>query len=117
MKKKGLLLVVLVCSLFLLVGCNKSESSSTKSSSKSDSSLVGTWEYESGGFVYTFNKDLTGVYDLGSSKMEFTYKTDGDKLSILYDGNTESFDTTYKIKGNKLTIKDSLDEDVVYIKK
>ena len=49
--------------------------------------------------------------------MKCTYKTDGDKLSILYDGNTVSFDTTYSIDGNKLNVKDSLGNDTIYTKK
>ncbi len=127
MKKKGLILLVLVCALFLVVGCNKdnnstnnnSSNTSTKKDSKksNDSSLVGSWEYETGGFTYVFNKDGTGKYDLGSSVMEFTWTTNGNKLSIFYEDTDVPFETTYKIDGKTLTIKDSLDEDVKYIKK
>lgn len=49
--------------------------------------------------------------------MKFTYKTDGNKLSITYDGDTDSFDTTYSIKGKVLNVKDSNDEDTLYNKK
>ena len=78
--------------------------------------LVGTWTYSEGGYVYTFNEDGTGNYAYGEAKMEFTYTTDGDKLSILYNGNTSPFETTYVIDGNTLTIKDSFGNDTVYKK-
>ena len=122
-------------------GCGDSDSSSS-SSSKADSSssqaessveskeeeqkeeepaaegLVGTWEYEGGGYAYTFNADGTGQYDVGSgTPMKFTYTEDGSKLSILYDGSTAPFETTYSIDGDKLNVKDSLDKDTIYIRK
>ena len=76
----------------------------------------------------SISPDLICPSDYMIQKMEregmlekFDYDTTlneyGDKLSILYDGNTAPFETTYKVEGNKLTIKDSLDEDVVYNKK
>ena len=124
MKKKILLLVMIVLCGVILTGCkseladnNTNSSQTTNESKKSDNSLVGSWEYESGGFVYTFNKDKSGTYDTAGTKMKFTYEVDGNKLSILYEGNTDPFETTYKIDGNTLTIKDSLDNDVKYIKK
>ena len=48
--------------------------------------------------------------------MPFTYTLEGNRLSITYDGDTVPFDTTCSIKDNIITIKDSLDEDVVYKK-
>ena len=80
--------------------------------------LVGSWEYETGGYTYTFNADGTGTYDVGTdTPMKFTYTDDGSKLSILYDGNTAPFETTYSIDGNKLNVKDSMDKDTIYIRK
>ena len=109
---KILLVLVLVVGVFTLVGCEKKESS------KSDSKIVGTWVYQdSDDFAYTFNEDGTGKYVVGTTTMKFTYKTDGNKLSITYDGDTDSFDTTYSIKGKVLNVKDSNDEDTLYNKK
>ena len=94
-----------VCSLMLLTACGKK-------------GIVGKWESEMGGYVYTFNEDGTGNYAYGESKMEFTYKTTEDgKLSILYTGNTAAFETTYTIDGNTLNIKDSFDNDTIYKRK
>ncbi len=46
--------------------------------------------------------------------MEFTYKIDGDKISILYTGNTDPFETTYSIDGDTLNVRDSLGKDTLY---
>ena len=100
--KKSLLVCLLVVSCLLIVGCGKKEG------------LVGEWAYGSGNtFVFTFNEDKTCSY----AGRNCTYTVDGDKLSILYDGDTAPFETTFKIEGDKLTIKDSLDNDVVYTRK
>ena len=98
--------VIALCTV--LVGCGKS-----------GNTIVGKWEYKMGttSFVYTFNEDKTCSYDAAGTFMKCTYKTDGNKISILYDGNTESFDTTYSIKDNKLNIKDSFDNDTIYERK
>lgn len=106
MKRKvfGGLLAIALC--LVLVGCNKA---------KDKNPIVGKWAY--GSFVYTFNEDGTCTYDASGTLMKCTYKTDGDKLSILYDGNTTSFDTTYSINGNKLNVKDSFDNDTIYTRK
>ena len=48
--------------------------------------------------------------------MEFTYTTEGDKISILYKGNTAPFETTFTIEGNKLNMKDSFGKDTIYKK-
>ena len=102
MKRVLYVVAILFVSIFL-VGCGKKEEKIT---------LVGSWDY-SGLYTYVFNADGTGSY-AGSN---FTYTTDGDKLSITYEGNTVPFETTYKIDGNKLIIKDSFDNDVTYTRK
>ena len=104
--KKNILGVVMIALCLVLVGCNKA---------KDKNSIVGKWAL--GSFVYTFNEDGTCEYDVSGKIMKCTYKTDGDKLSILYDGDTASFDTTYSIDGNKLNVKDSFDNDTIYTRK
>ena len=141
--KKLISLLALVSSIAVMgamfTGCgddkkDSSSSSSSSSSSQAESSeeaaeaenseeeaaagIVGSWEYETGGYTYTFNADGTGTYDVGSGDpMKFTYTEDGTNLSILYDGNTAPFESTYSIDGNKLNIKDSFGSDTIYIKK
>ena len=100
MKRVLSIVALVLVSSVLFVGCGKK-------------GLVGSWVHETySSYVYTFNEDKTCTY----STMECTYEYDEEKgtLSILYKGNTVPFETTYKIDGDKLTIKDSLENDVVY---
>ncbi len=110
MKKalKVLLVVAVLVPTLLLTACGKKEKG-----------LVGKWSTDFAGYTYTytFNEDGTGTYDAAGTLMKFTYKTDGDKISILYDGNTVSFDTTYSIDGDTLNVKDSLGNDTLYKRK
>lgn len=80
-------------------------------------SLVGSWEYESGGYTYTFNEDGTGSYDAAGKEMDFTYTDNGDSITFSYEDTTEPSTYDYRIEDEVLYIKDSLDNDVKYIKK
>ena len=106
MKKNIVLALILFVSLLLLVGCGKK-------------GLVGSWKSEAyqGAYVYTFNEDGTGYYDAAGNKMEFTYKVDGEKISILYTGNTDPFETTFTVDGDTLNVKDSFNNDTIYKRK
>lgn len=104
--KKILLGLLVIVSVFFLVGCDKKDSKS----------IVGSWEHKSG-YTYTFKDDGTGNYSYGNTKMEFTYKDSGEEVEILYKGNTVANTFKYKIEGKKLIIKDSFDNDVEYTKK
>ena len=133
----GLIVVLLIGGLFVLTGCNKNEtttktdssgSTSTtggeaktevgSSSSTIDKALVGSWKNNSYGsdYVYTFNADGTGKYDVAGTIMEFTFTTSGSEISILYTGNTDPFETTYSINGTTLNVVDSLGKDTLYEK-
>ena len=118
MKKfvKALAVVCVVLMLASLVACASTETSTGSGDANADP-IVGSWEYESGGYTYTFNADGTGNYDAAGTVMNFTYTTEGDTLSILYDGNTAPFETQYSIDGDKLNVIDSLGNDTIYIKK
>ena len=92
-----------------LTGCGKKE--------KKDP-IVGKWEYESmSSIYYVFKEDGTGSYTFGGATKKFTYKIDGNKISILYDGDTNSFDTTFEINDKDLNVKDSFGNDTIYKKK
>lgn len=134
--------IAVVCAVLMIVslaacGSSKTKDTTNGTNSKADTSsavdskadadskaepagnsdILGSWEYESGGYTYTFNEDGTGVYDLGTSTMEFTYEVTDTELSILYTGNTEPLVLEYEIDGNKLNVKDSFGKDTIYIKK
>ena len=126
MKKVIIIIVaVVVLAVIGVVGVlvyNKTKDNSSSSSSSSaeakEDPIVGKWKNSSFGydFVYTFNSNGTGNYNAAGTNMPFTYKIDGNKISILYDGNTESFDTEFEIKGDTLNVKDSRGEDTFYTK-
>jgi len=106
MKKRTIILsLILMLGVFALVGCGASKKG-----------IVGVWAYNNS-YIYTFNEDGTGNYDAAGTKMEFTYTTEGEKLSILYTGNTAPFETTYTIEGDTLNIKDSFGNDTIYKRK
>lgn len=112
MKKVCLLItlvLVMIASLFSLAGCGKD------SNKKDENSIVGSWEHS--GYVYNFNADKTGSYEVFGNKMNFTYEDDGSKVSITYKGNTIPGTYEYKIDGKKLIIKDSFGNDVIYERK
>ncbi|MBR2785998.1 MAG: hypothetical protein IKD76_00590 [Clostridia bacterium] len=49
-----------------------------------------------------------------SDGMEFTYKTEGNKISILHTGNTSHLETEDSIDGDTLNVIDSLGRDTLY---
>lgn len=103
---------VLLVTILALTGCGNTK----EDANKAKNTIVGTWKYENGDYTYHFNEDGTGDYSYYSTKMEFTYKTEGEKLSITYKGSTAPFETTYNIDGDKLNIKDSFGKDTIYVR-
>ena len=116
MKKvlKSLLFVFIVLvGVFALTGCAKEEKKE-----KYDTKLVGQWAAEDFDvFIYTFNKDGSGDYQIGDQDIKFTWKTEGKTLSILYMGDEYPVESEYEVDAKKLNIKDSSGNDVIYLKK
>lgn len=113
MKKvfKSLLVVVLLLGVFTITACGKNQAKELVGTWKNDTTVEG---YE---FIYTFNEDGTGKYDAAGTIMNFTYKTDGNKISFKYtDEDMETLDTTFSVDGDTLNVKDSNNEDVFYKK-
>ena len=104
------IITVLLATMFALTGC-KNEKKDKKAASNT---IVGTWKYDGGDYTYHFNEDGTGDYSYYSTKMEFTYKTEGNKLSITCKGSTAAFETEYSIDGDTLNVKDSFGKDTLY---
>ena len=97
-----LTLAVVAGSVLMLASCG----------SEKEPTIVGEWKLDF--YVYTFNEDGTGQYDVAGNVMKFTYETDGDKLSLLFDGNTDAWETTYTIEGNELNVRDIAGKDTIY---
>ena len=79
--------------------------------------LVGSWEYQGGGFTYTFNADGTGTYDVGGKLMKFTYEATDTSISFTYEGDTAPMTLNYSINGKVLNVKDSNGSDTLYNRK
>ena len=119
---KSLSLVLALMMVLALVACGGNGGTTTDSGNDAPAadtnSIVGSWEYQGGGFIYTFNADGSGTYDLGGgSVMNFTYETTDTELSLLYDGNTDPMVLEYEINGDVLNVKDSFGSDTLYNRK
>ena len=92
-----------------ITGCGEKKDNQPK-----EVTLVGSWKYEGLDCTYVFNANGTGSYTAFGNKREFTYKTEGNKISILYTGDTLPFETEYSINGDTLNVIDSLGDDTLY---
>ena len=80
------------------------------------SALVGSWAYEEDeNFVYTFNANGTGSYEVYGETINFAYTDNGTSVEIVFDDAPGTFN--YTIDGNTLVLVDSTGTDVRYIKK
>ena len=89
----------------------------TAKADATDTGLVGSWEYEIGGFTYTFNSDGSGVYDVAGTQKKFTYTAENSVLSITYEGSTAPTQLEYVLSGDTLNVKDSGGNDTIYHRK
>ena len=111
--------------LIMLVALTVSVSCSDDDDDMGNNELVGTWELtesEDGiaiSIEATFKADFKGTIAStftfgGASETDnsnFTWSTDGNKLTMVMDGDTEVL--TYSVSGNKLTITDSDNDSTV----
>ena len=123
MKRRSVsfILIALVLMILAVSGCGK----------KSDDSLVGVWEYTDTendiGAVYDLKDDGTGTYTMKVGDTEVTYElkyeVKDNHLLVTYVNNeifTEDdvFDSEFSFKdANTLIIKDSSDQEMVFVKK
>ncbi len=112
--KALLIIAMLLSTIMVLAGCGSKNENAKKS--ENTNPIVGAWKSEYGDYTYHFNEDGTGDYSYSTTKMEFTYKTEGNKISILYKGNTAPFETEYSINGDILNVIDSFGNDTLYKK-
>ncbi len=102
--KRIVLVLIIMIGITCIIGCGKVKKP-----------LVGSWDHN--GFIYTFNSDNTGNYNALGTILEFSYEDDGERVTLNYKDVIIPSVYEYKIEGKKLIIKDSLGDDVEYIKK
>lgn len=124
MKKANVVIIALlvVTMVVCLMGCG--------GGSKQDYSLTGVWEYSDEangiGSVYDFKDDGTGTYTMNVAGNEVVYEmkyevSDGHLLITFVNNDTFSeddvFDSEFRFKDeNTLIVKDSLGDDLTYIR-
>jgi outer membrane biogenesis lipoprotein LolB len=93
---KGILALALVLGA-LLIACTVEPDDSP--------SFIGTWSRTSGSVTYTylFNKDGSGSYAQGSSVSNFTWKVDGNTLTLAF-GYSSSISYIWKVSDNMLQL-------------
>jgi len=116
--KKFKYLLIMFIALAVTVSCSDDDNDSDKND------LVGTWavtesadglDYE---ITVVFNANLSGSLvvsitfdgETATENSNFTYSTDGNKLTMVMDGETNV--STYSISGNELTITEDGDSIV-----
>ena len=123
--KRALKLLAVVSALTMLctfAGCNNrnagNESQASTISEQSADSLSGQWQSEElSDYIYTFNGDGTGQYDMAGKVLELNYATEDGKrtLTFLAEGYTP-VTLDYELDGDRLNIKDSFGKDTFYVK-
>ena len=117
--------LAIVCAF---AGCNKNDGDkgensapsavSEESVQESTDPLAGQWQSEKlPDYVYTFNADGTGKYDMAGNILDLTYTTEEGKITISFtaDGYTP-VTLNYELDGDRLNIKDSFGNDTFYVR-
>ena len=130
MKNKTILrisaIAIAAASVFMFAACNKNDNDSEQSSQTSVVSepsepadpLVGKWQAETlPEYVYTFNADGSGQYDMAGTILEMNYSTENGKITMNY--TTEGYSSVtldFILEGDRLNIKDSFGKDTFYVR-
>lgn len=84
--------------------------------------LIGKWVVENGSWYYDFVNETEGNYGTDSfpnvAPQKFTYKDNGDSITIQYENITSSLTLKYRFEedGKKLIVVDSFGADTVYVR-
>ena len=80
--------------------------------------LAGQWQSEQfSEYIYTFNGDGTGKYDMAGNVLDLNYETEDGKITLTFleEGYTP-VTLDYELDGDRLNIKDSFGKDTFYLK-
>lgn len=73
-------------------------------SCSTDKPIIGTWDYDTV-TVYRFDKGGKGALELLNSSYEFSYKIDGDRLTIDFVSESATNSTyIFEVSDNKLNL-------------
>lgn len=120
-----LLLIVLTASVLCsAAACNKNDGEAGENGSASVVSeqsvdpLVDQWQSEElPEYVYTFNADGTGQYDMAGKILKLNYSTANGKITISFlEEGYSPVTLDYELDGDKLNIKDSFGKDTFYLR-
>ena len=123
---KALLAIASAAAVLAFAGCQKNEAEPKEESKPSTISeqqtevdpLVGKWQSENlPDYVYVFNDDGTGQYDMAGNKLDLTYTTENGKITITFlaEGYTP-VTLEYVLDRDRLNIKDSFGTDTFYVR-
>lgn len=126
MKKaiKLLSIAAVLAMICTFAACNKNDSDTDKSSADSVVSeqpanpLAGKWQSKDlPDYIYTFNADGTGQYDMAGKILELGYTTEEGTITISFheEGYTP-VTLRYELDGDTLNIKDSFGSDTIYLR-
>lgn len=100
--------------------CNKNDGDTDSSDSErsANDTLTGQWRSEElSDYIYIFNENGSGAYNMGGNVVELNYSTENGKITInfLKEGYS-SVTLVYEMDGDRLNIKDSYGKDTFYIR-
>jgi hypothetical protein len=116
MRKLMIVLLTMALGMPILAGCQDNNNNPSNGGTKV-AAIVGDWEYENGGFDYSFKSDGTGVYTVVGTAMSFTYEIDLSKLTLTFDDGTDPKIFSYVLDQETLIITDQSGNDIVYKRK
>ena len=121
--KKTAVLILSAVLTMSFAGCHQNNGNDKQESTVSVEStitdpLAGQWQSEQlPDYIYTFNGDGTGKYDMAGNVLDLSYETEDGKITLtfLVEGYTP-VTLDYEIDGDRLNIKDSFGKDTFYLK-
>jgi len=112
-EKNNKLRLGMICDVADAIKANDSSEEEPETIEGGYDALVGTWLMRDSDWndTYIFNDDGSGKFSFGS-EYEFTYIVKGDTLTVTYsEDNVDEF--TFKLDGDVLTLIDDWDEEYV----
>ena len=90
--------------------------SGTSAEADSTAQLIGQWQSENlPDYIYTFNADGTGQYDMAGNILELTYTVQDGKITMTFlTQGYQPVTLAYVLDGDRLNIKDSFGSDTFY---